>query len=261
MRCHGRKRPRSIGSRAKGRTLRAHRAARTTAGPAGRRHPQRPNRIPQCVGKRVPAVADDSRPPRGSEDSRCSRSPRGFTLVEALVALAVATIAGTALLTAVANSVQSSSMLLRRTIGLGLAQQMLDEIAACAFPVYPDGYQPAAPRTATDRLEFDDIDDYDGWKSRPPVDRAGRALGTAGTDQGGTYVPRPNSMLANPLLIERYERSVRVEFVEPVGDGEWQVRTKPTDWRRVTVTIRHTDLSGRTQTVATLAEVFARIPQ
>ncbi len=185
----------------------------------------------------------------------------GFTLAEALVAISVATIAGTALLTALANSVQSSSILLRRTIGLGLAQQMLDEIAATAFPVYPDGYTPGQHESATNRLPFDDIDDYHGWSSRPPVDRDGRPLGSGGTIRNGTYLPRPTSMQVNPLLMERFSRSVTVEFVEPAADGKWLVRSKPTDWRRVTVTIRHTDLAGRTQTVATLTEVFARIPQ
>ncbi|MHB1036971.1 MAG: type IV pilus modification PilV family protein [Pirellulales bacterium] len=75
-----------------------------------------------------------------------------FTLVEALVAISIAAVAGSAVLLGLNNSLQTTNSALEQTIAAGLAQQALDEISGAAFadlgsyqgsralPATPPGY-------------------------------------------------------------------------------------------------------------------------
>ncbi len=65
---------------------------------------------------------------------RCRIRRRGFTMIESLMAVAITTIAGAALLASVGSAVQSTSETTRNLVAQGLAEQLLDEIAASRFP-------------------------------------------------------------------------------------------------------------------------------
>ncbi len=58
---------------------------------------------------------------------------RGFTLIEALVAITLTVAAGSALLYGVYDSIGNTKRALEQTIATGLAQQMMDEIAGLKY--------------------------------------------------------------------------------------------------------------------------------
>ena len=57
----------------------------------------------------------------------------GFTLIEALAAIALAAIAGSALLYGTTASIQNTDDTMRRTIAYGMAQQLMDEVVGCRY--------------------------------------------------------------------------------------------------------------------------------
>lgn len=185
-----------------------------------------------------------------------SASPRrrGFSMVEALMAVTVTTIAGTALLTSIGAAVRTSTGAAHTAVARGLAEQMMDEIAARRFP---ESSNP--PPAGKSRENFDDIDDYDGWSARPPQGRSGRVLGTEGGDDGSNSL-RPAEMQADLELLGRFTRRVEVERVQPDGGSGWNVVAGHTNFRRVTVRVEHTDAESKTATLAEISRIFAYVP-
>lgn len=113
---------------------------------------------------------------------------RGFTLMESLVAMGIASLLGAALMVAVTSSLTTSQVLTERAVAQGIADQLLEEIALtryCESAANP--YQsPLGLESGEgpERISFDDLDDFDGYEQTPPVDRWGLELGT-GDDAGG----------------------------------------------------------------------------
>ena len=189
---------------------------------------------------------------------------RAFTFVESMIALAVMSLAGAALLTSVLAAVGSSNDSIYRSIGTGLAQQLLDEIAAAKFP---SGYA-STIGTMPYRNSFTTIDDYSGWTESPPRTKSCEVLGT---DNGasvadayanmmtGTTASRAVEMQAAPGFINRFTRSVLVERLQP-GTNGWTVQTQNTSHRRVTVTVSYTASNQPTRTVAQVSRVFSYLP-
>ena len=97
----------------------------------------------------------------------------GFTLLESLVSVTITAIAGTALFSAIGASLGTSYSAMNHNIATGLADQMLDELAAVRFPVTSD----TRPGFQSSREYFDDLDDYDNWSSTPPENKQGYSLG------------------------------------------------------------------------------------
>lgn len=191
------------------------------------------------------------------EFSICSRRfpvRRGLSLVEALVAVTVTTVAGAALLTSIGAAVQSSTLGVRSAVARGLAEQMMDEISAKRFPSPLD----PSPSGAT-RSTFDDIDDYDGWSASPPEDETGRPLGTEGTIRGRDW-SRPHQLRPAPGFLERFTRRVEVERVEPDGASRWRAASRDTEYRRVTVRVDFRNTDGTQATLSELIRVFSHAP-
>lgn len=185
-----------------------------------------------------------------------TKSPRrrGISLVEALVSITITTLAGAAVLTSLGAAVRSSSDAIRTTVAQGLAEQLMDEIAAVRFP---DG--DSSLSTGSLRSEFEDIDEYNGWSSRPPVDRKGRTLGTEGS-VAGLDAPRPEALRPDPDFLNRFTREVEVQRVRPDGNNGWLVVTQHTDFRRVLVRVRYTDAQSNTVLLAELSRIFSYVP-
>lgn len=189
-------------------------------------------------------------------------SRRAFTYAESMIALAVLSLAGAALLNSVAGAVSASNDSIYRTIGKGLAEQLLDEIAAAKFPSGVATALPAMPF----RSSLTTIDDYAGWTESPPRTKAGEVLGA---DNGATAAEAYMSMMtgsssratelqAAPGFLNRFTRSVLVERVLP-GPTGWTVETQHTPHRRVTVTVSYTAGNQPARMVAQASRVFSSV--
>ena len=184
------------------------------------------------------------------------RKPSGFTLVEALVAVSITAIAGTALLTSIGSTVSAGHETMLQSIAAGLAEQMLDEINSVRFP---DGnltlFLPSTRET------YDDIDDYRHWSSQPPRHRNGEIIGQETRLVYNRYkVSRVYPMRPNPEFLNNFSRSVEVQRVEPDGSNGWNVVYDHTHHRRVIVTVCYTDAKGQTRTLAEVSRIFSAIP-
>jgi hypothetical protein len=179
-----------------------------------------------------------------------------------MIALAVLSLAGAALLNSVAGAVQSSNDAIYRSVGQGLAEQLLEEIAAAKFP----NGSASLPSATPFRGSFTSIDDYANFSERPPRTKSGEVLGN---DDGATpeqalslmLLGKPGTRLteldAAPNFVGRFTRSALVERVLPTMSG-WNVVPQHTPHRRVTVTVSYTANSS-TRTVAQVVRVFSAV--
>ncbi len=190
-------------------------------------------------------------------------SRRGFTYIESMIALAVLSFAGAALLNSVAGAVSSSNDSLYRSIGKGMAEQLLDEIAAAKFP----NGTATASTTMLFRSSFATIDDYADWTESPPRTKAGELLGAdngATADEAyqimmtGVGMSRAAELQAAPGFVNRFTRSVLVERVQP-GPTGWTIETTHTAHRRVTVTVSYTASNQSAYPVAQATRVFSSV--
>ncbi|MBW3540247.1 MAG: hypothetical protein KY476_08250 [Planctomycetes bacterium] len=180
-------------------------------------------------------------PPSRRRAAQLTARRRAFSMVESLLAVAVAAIAGAALLNSLAAGVRTASDAAASLVARGLAQQMMEEIAGVRFP---DAQ--SSRRTGSHRASFESIDDYGGWSAQPPVDRQGIPLGLLSR--------------ASRELLGRLRRSVVVERVEPSGTNGWSVVTRHTDYRRVTVTVTLAMDRAGERTLAFLTRIFSYVP-
>jgi type II secretory pathway pseudopilin PulG len=149
------------------------------------------------------------------------RRQRGaFTLIEALVAISFAALAGSALILGTTASVQSTQDCQEQTIALAMAQQLMDEVMGAGYvsdsgdpyaALQPDGHE----RSGLSRHLFDDIGDFNGYRSQPPTDAWGIPLGTE-NGQGGL---RNSNFQVPPGLFDnwRQEVEVRIVAIDPTG--------------------------------------------
>jgi prepilin-type N-terminal cleavage/methylation domain-containing protein len=190
---------------------------------------------------------------------------RGFTLVESVIAMTVLALAGGALLTSMVGAVNSCNDAVYRTVGRGLADQLMDEIAAAQFPT---GVSSSPSSSSSVRSLFRTIDDYTGWKESPPQTKSGVILGmdqpssSASTSMfmmGFTDSERPTAMRASSEFINRFSRTVIVERVQPATTG-WTVVSQNTSYRRVTVQVSYSVGASSSQMVSEQMRVFAAVP-
>ena len=187
---------------------------------------------------------------------------RGFTYAESMIALAVMSLAGAALLTSVAGAVQSSNDSIYRSVGQGLAEQLMDEIAASKFPTATA----SMPNPIPLRSWFTTIDDYAKLSECPPRTKAGEVLGNDDAATAsmaflnmtlGKAGSRTSELAAAPSFVGRFTRSVLIERVQP-GAGGWTVVLQHTSHRRVTVSVSYT-ANKSTRTVAQIVRVFSSV--
>lgn len=129
---------------------------------------------------------------------------RGFTLVEALVAITLMGLAGSALLLGIQSALITSEAVVEQMVAVGLAEQLLDEMAAVGFSDDPTPLGAGGSREA-----FDDLGDYDGLADQPPRDRWGIPLG----QDDGVGGVRDSVMQASSGFMARWRREVSVQYV------------------------------------------------
>lgn len=201
----------------------------------------------------------------------------GITMVESLTAVTITTIAGAALLTSIGSAVHSSTEMSHSAVAGGLAEQLMAEVEGSRVPARDEAVSALAPfapepivtvdyghsayyleRSGT-RESFRTIDDFHGWSSTPPVDRAGRLIGTEGYDYGNWDISRLYWMRPDSGFLHRCTREVEIERV--LDDGtSWKAVTYPTNARRCTVRVKYTDARSNTKTLAELTRIFTYVP-
>ncbi|MCA9018664.1 MAG: prepilin-type N-terminal cleavage/methylation domain-containing protein [Planctomycetaceae bacterium] len=183
----------------------------------------------------------------------------GFTLIESLVSVTITAIAGAALFSAIGASLGTSYSAMNHNIGTGLADQMLEELAAVRFPVASD----TRPGFRNTREYFDDLDDYDSWTSTPPENKQGYTLGMEPTTILERYpIGRPSLLVPDTGFLNRLTREVSVERIQPdiTGTG-WEVTQSNTSYRRVTVTIKLVmNANSPAQVITEATRIFSYVP-
>jgi len=143
------------------------------------------------------------------------RTKRGFTIVEATISLVIVSVVLVAALSTVGASQAMRFRMDRRTRGLLLAQDLMNEILQLTYedpdqtPV--NGLEPG--EGSTDRTDFDDIDDYGGWNRSPLVHVDGTAV----------------------LNADGFRREVSVEWLQGINFSQTSV--SETGMKRIRVTI------------------------
>ncbi len=169
-------------------------------------------------------------------DDRESKPPGAFTLIEALVAISMTAVAGSVLLLGVASSLQHTDDAMRRTIALGLAQQLMDEVAS-------------AP-------SIESIDQYDGSFSEPPADPWGVSLGT----EDGKGGQRHASFQAPAGLLNQFGREVRVSRVAASDLTAPLPAGAESDYRLVEVRVTYRAPNTSAQELARVQRIVAYVP-
>jgi type II secretory pathway pseudopilin PulG len=187
---------------------------------------------------------------------RKRREPRslrsGITAIESLLAIAIVSIAGGAMLASLASAVRTSREIALMTVARGLAEQLLEEAAASPVPLQAATATPSGPR-----MNFTMIDHFNGWSASPPQDRYGRLLGTEGESTSGSLSVRQPPMHADAILLSRFRRSIVVENVLPEG-GTWKTTTLNSFFRRVTVQVEFSE-GERRRKLVTASRIVAYV--
>jgi type II secretory pathway pseudopilin PulG len=185
---------------------------------------------------------------------------RGFSIVEAIVALSITALAGAVLLLAVESTVQSTTDSVQRTIADGLAQQLLDEALTKRFVtigadplasvIGPNAYEQAG----AGRERYNDADDYFQWNAMPAEELYGQQVGT-GDDAGGL---RHAGFRVPASYFENWRQRVEVYFVDP-ADHRVKLSGSTSYFRAIEVHIDIQDGDGTFRNLATRKRIIAYV--
>lgn len=117
-------------------------------------------------------------PARSKPIASALKRPRAMTLAETVVAMVVVSVLLVAALNTVGAAGRDRRMIDDNARATLLAGDLMTEIRAQAYedPTSPGGFGLEAGEAGANRLNFDDIDDYDGYSSTPPKTRDGAVL-------------------------------------------------------------------------------------
>ena len=178
-----------------------------------------------------------------------------------MVAITITAVAGAAILLGVSSSLQSTTTAMEQTVALGLAQQLMDELAGKQFAENPTSPydSPLGPTSAESagpgRTQYTNLADYNGLVEAPPVDAWGVPLGN-GDGQGATRNP---AMQIGGYL-SNWQRSTLVYYVDPNNLANALQAGQTSNYRAVEVHISVQDRNGALRQVLMLRRVFAYVP-
>ena len=104
---------------------------------------------------------------------------RGFTLVEATLSVLIVSIMMVAAISAGDVSISTQYRTGDRAVGRMLADGLMTDIYSLAYqdPVWPTySCGPDFGESANSKLNYDDVDDFNGWSESPPQDSNGNAI-------------------------------------------------------------------------------------
>jgi type II secretory pathway pseudopilin PulG len=190
------------------------------------------------------------------------RRRRGYTLVEAMVALSLTAMAGAVVLRSIETSLDAADQALQQTIAAGLAEQLLDEALGamyCApggdsqqFPLGADAWE----SQGAGRERFNEIGDYHGFAAQPPEDPWGSALGQ-GDEEGGLRHPNFRSRAGG---FAAWKQEVEVYYVDENDPSVRLPASQTSNYRAVEVVIRRQVGNNGYLELARLRRVIANLP-
>jgi len=196
-----------------------------------------------------------------SDDYR-PRSRGGFTLVEALVAIGVAVMAGSVLLLGLNSSVQTTEEAMRQTIAQGIAEQLIDEVVGCRYMApgatpYQTTFGPSGSERATGTRElFNDVDDFDGFAAQPPEDPWGVPLGK---DDGVGGERHPVFQLPESYF-DNWREEIEIGYVDESDLTASLPHGQVSDYRLVEVRVLYDRPEGGARELARVRRVVAYVP-
>lgn len=101
---------------------------------------------------------------------------RGLTLIELIVFIVIVAIGVTGILSVLITTSAKSADPIVRKQGIAVAEAMLEEVLLKDFANPTGGYIPGS-----DRTQFDDVSDYDGWSQTGVTNILGDAAPGLGT--------------------------------------------------------------------------------
>lgn len=201
-------------------------------------------------------------PPRIPHVRRACSAPRAFSLIEAMVALSITSMAGAVLLLATEGVLKTTNDSVAQTIAQGMALQLIDEVlgnrycAPGASP-YDSNLTPSAwEKAGQGRERYNDTDDFNKYKASPPVDPYGVELGQ-GDDAGGNRHP---AMRSPGHDFATWRQRVEVYYVDQNNPTVRLPANQPTDYRAVEVTIERREPNGGVRPLAKIRRVFCYVP-
>ena len=145
----------------------------------------------------------------------------GFSLVEVLISTLLVGVLLVSALRSVGAVVRHRNAFDERTQAFALANGLISEILEKSYedPESPGGIGIESGEDLTQRNTFDDVDDYAGWTSQPPVDRLGAAMPNAGAFRRSVSVMSVSptdvsQQVANDQGMKRIRVTVSVNNVE-----------------------------------------------
>jgi type II secretory pathway pseudopilin PulG len=132
--------------------------------------------------------------PASRRPRRLASRARGFSLVEAMVSAGIVGVMLVASVNLLSSAARTRAADSNHRTGLLLAQQLMAEVQTQPYKdeALPPLFGPELGETG--RATYDDIDDYNDYREKPPKDRNGTAMPT----------------------YQGWERRVKVEWVSPV---------------------------------------------
>jgi len=187
---------------------------------------------------------------------------RGFTLVEAMVAISIAAMAGAVLLLAIETTVQNTTDSVEQTIAVGMARQLIDEVLGARYvAVGASPYE--LPLGASDweaggagRERFNDTDDYNAFSAQPPTGRWGVPLGS---DDGAGNLRHPNFRTPTGRF-DDWRQTIEVYYVDENDFTQRLTGGDTSNLRAVEVTISRQQQDGSYRELARLRRVLSYVP-
>jgi hypothetical protein len=178
-----------------------------------------------------------------------------------MVVICLAAIAGSALLLGTTSSIYGTDDAMRRTIANGMAQQLMDEVLGGRYmtlggsptqtPLGPEGSEASG---GTRRL-YDDIDDFNGFRSQPPTDLYGVTLGTD-NGQGGQ---RNAAFQSRTGFFQNWRQEIDVYYVSDTNLAAALPAGQTSDYRAVEVRILYNDPARGKIELAKLRRIVAYV--
>ena len=189
------------------------------------------------------------------------RQRRGFSLVEALVALTITTLAGSVMLLAIESCLSSTTDAVDRMIADGLATQLLDEISVHRYMAPGDSPLSISGPNATEaagngRERFNDMDDLKNFAAQPAEGIWGERLGI-GNDSGGA---RNSNFCIPTTQFTNWRQRVEIYFVSPTNHSQRLTGSSTSYYRAVEVTIEFVKADGGVIPLAKRRRVYAYLP-
>ena len=194
---------------------------------------------------------------------RSDRRTAGFTLVEAMVAITLIALAGSALLLATQTAMDSSDYAFEQNLARPIANQIIDEVlgrrygAAGAspyqYPLQAGGHELSSPQQ---RILFDDTDDFNNYSSRPLRDPWGFELGQ-GDGAGGSR--HPNFQLRDNYF-DDWAVAVQVVYANPNDLSKNLSGSNTSGYRALEVTVGKYDDDGSLRQLAFVRRVYGYVP-